>query len=161
VRRLSQGTLDQLYLCARLGIVHQVTLDADPPLVLDDPFVTFDDDRAKRALEVLGDLAHESQVILLTASDRYDAQAQHLVVLPTPAERDEADRIAVDARSEPVPMWSPSEVPTAPVGDIRRATNGNGNGVRGQRPVAPAPAKASDSTAAEAPEPAPLWPEER
>ena len=25
VRRLSQGTLDQLYLCARLGIVRQVT----------------------------------------------------------------------------------------------------------------------------------------
>ena len=42
VDQLSQGTADQLFLAARLGLVRLVTLDRRPPLILDDPFVTFD-----------------------------------------------------------------------------------------------------------------------
>ena len=57
VRGLSRGTLDQLYLCARLGIVRQVTQPASPPLLFDDPFVTFDAQRAEHALALLKDLA--------------------------------------------------------------------------------------------------------
>ena len=68
VQSLSQGTLDQLYLCARLGIVRQVTQPATPPLIFDDPFVTFDDDRARRALELLKEVAREHQVIYLTST---------------------------------------------------------------------------------------------
>ena len=68
VRRLSQGTLDQLYLCARLGIVRQVTAPASPPLVFDDPFVSFDDERALRAVAMLHDMAREYQVLLLTTA---------------------------------------------------------------------------------------------
>ena len=45
-RDLSQGTLDVVYLAARLGLVRLVTGDRRPPLVLDDPFVTLDDERA-------------------------------------------------------------------------------------------------------------------
>ncbi len=152
VRRLSQGTLDQLYLCARLGIVHQVTQDADPPLVLDDPFVTFDDDRARRSLELLREVARESQVILLTASDRFDAQADHVVVLPAPVGRDEADQMAADVSAEAISMWPATDVPPPAKGESRRS---NGNG-RGQQPAA-----AAASATADGPEPAPLWPEER
>ena len=43
-RRSSQGTLDLVYLVARLGLVRLVTGDRRPPLVFDDPFVTLDDD---------------------------------------------------------------------------------------------------------------------
>ena len=43
VTDLSQGTLDIVYLAARLGLVRLVTGDRRPPLVLDDPFVTLDD----------------------------------------------------------------------------------------------------------------------
>ena len=50
VSSLSQGTLDLVYLTARLGLVRLVTGDRRPPLVFDDPFVTLDDDRATRAL---------------------------------------------------------------------------------------------------------------
>ena len=53
VTELSQGTLDVIYLAARLGLVRLVTGDRRPPLVLDDPFVTLDDARAARALELL------------------------------------------------------------------------------------------------------------
>ena len=50
VTDLSQGTLDVVYLAARLGLVRLVTGDRRPPLVLDDPFVTLDDEpRAARA----------------------------------------------------------------------------------------------------------------
>ncbi len=46
VSSLSQGTLDLVYLVARLGLVRLVTGDRRPPLVFDDPFVTLDDVRA-------------------------------------------------------------------------------------------------------------------
>ena len=54
VSLLSQGTLDLVYLTARLGLVRLVTGDRRPPLVFDDPFVTLDDDRATRARYVTG-----------------------------------------------------------------------------------------------------------
>ena len=85
---LSQGTLDQVYLAARLGLVRLVTGDCRPPLVLDDPFVTFDDDRAARAFEVLRALTPDLQVIYLTCTDRYDALADRVVSLPAPLLRD-------------------------------------------------------------------------
>jgi len=84
---LSQGTIDQIYLAARLGLVRQVTQDRRPPLVFDDPFVTFDDDRARRAVGLLRSLASDHQVIYLTCSDRYDSVADAVIALPAPAGR--------------------------------------------------------------------------
>ena len=79
VRSLSQGTLDLVYLAARLGLVRLVTGDRRPPLIFDDPFVTLDDDRARRALELLREIARDFQVIYLTTSDRYHASADAVV----------------------------------------------------------------------------------
>jgi DNA repair exonuclease SbcCD ATPase subunit len=90
VRALSEGTLGQVYLAARLALVRQVVEDRRPPLVLDDPFITFDDERAARALEVIRGLAVDFQVLYLTTSDRYDAVAERVVVLPGPTEVDVA-----------------------------------------------------------------------
>ena len=89
VEELSQGTLDQVYLAARLGLVRLVTQDCRPPLVFDDPFVTFDDDRAGRAVTILRQLASDFQVIYLTTSTRYDALADRVVVLPGPTAIDD------------------------------------------------------------------------
>jgi uncharacterized protein YhaN len=86
VSSLSQGTLDTVYLAARIGLVRLVTGDRRPPLVLDDPFVTLDDERAMRALELLRDVSRDFQVIYLTTSDRYDAAADAVQVLPGPTE---------------------------------------------------------------------------
>jgi DNA repair exonuclease SbcCD ATPase subunit len=94
VRALSQGTLDLVYLAARFGLVRLVTGDRRPPLVLDDPFVTLDDDRARRALEILREIARDFQVIYLTTSDRYDSAADSVVTLDGPTEVD-------DGRPEP------------------------------------------------------------
>jgi recombinational DNA repair ATPase RecF len=89
VSLLSQGTLDLVYLTARLGLVRLVTGDRRPPLVFDDPFVTLDDDRATRALALLTRVADDFQIIYLTTSDRYDAAAHAVVELPGPATVDE------------------------------------------------------------------------
>lgn len=89
VSLLSQGTLDLVYLTARLGLVRLVTGDRRPPLVFDDPFVTLDDDRATRALALLKRVADDFQIIYLTTSDRYDAAAHAVVELPGPATVDE------------------------------------------------------------------------
>jgi hypothetical protein len=89
VTSLSQGTLDVIYLAARLGLVRLVTGDRRPPLVFDDPFVTLDDGRAARALELLRAVASDFQVIYLTTSDRYDAAADAVVELPGPTAADD------------------------------------------------------------------------
>jgi DNA repair exonuclease SbcCD ATPase subunit len=95
VTSLSQGTLDLVYLVARIGLVRLVTGDRRPPLVLDDPFVTLDDARATRALELLRDVASDFQVIYLTTSDRYDSVADAVVPLVGPTEVDDlADVVA-------------------------------------------------------------------
>jgi uncharacterized protein YhaN len=92
VRSLSQGTLDLVYLAARLGLVRLVTGDRRPPLIFDDPFVTLDDDRARRALELLREIARDFQVIYLTTSDRYHGAADAVVALDGPTEVDDAPR---------------------------------------------------------------------
>jgi DNA repair exonuclease SbcCD ATPase subunit len=94
VTDLSQGTLDTIYLAARLGLVRLVTGDRRPPLILDDPFVTLDDSRAPRALELLREVSADFQVIYLTTSDRYYHLADKVVTLDGPT--------AADAHEEPV-----------------------------------------------------------
>ena len=117
-RELSQGTLDQLYLAARLGLVRQVTQDRRPPLIFDDPFVTFDDQRARRAIDLLKHLAVDFQVIYLTCSDRYDALADRVIDLPAPDARDLPEG---ESAGTPVgalatgPEAEPAPVPSGPV----------------------------------------------
>jgi DNA repair exonuclease SbcCD ATPase subunit len=93
VTDLSQGTLDVVYLAARLGLVRLVTGDRRPPLVLDDPFVTLDDTRGPLALELLRELAADFQVIYLTTSNRYDHLAEGVLELAGPT--------AADTNAEP------------------------------------------------------------
>jgi hypothetical protein len=88
--RLSKGTVDQLFLAARIGLVRLVTQGRRPPLILDDPFVTFDDARASRAAIMLRELSSDFQVIYLTCSNRYDGLADRVVALPGPTEAEHA-----------------------------------------------------------------------
>jgi hypothetical protein len=84
VERLSQGTIDQVYLAARIELVRLVTQDRRPPLIFDDPFVTYDDERAARAVDLLRGLAGDHQILYLTTSTRYDAVADKVIELPAP-----------------------------------------------------------------------------
>lgn len=90
VGTLSQGTLDLVYLAARLGLVRLVTEGRRPPLVFDDPFVTLDDERATRALTLLREISRDFQVLYLTTSSRYDEAADAVRILEGPTAADTA-----------------------------------------------------------------------
>lgn len=83
VDRLSRGTRDQVYLAARLALVDRVCDGRKPPLIVDDALASFDDERARRMLELLRDFARGRQVLLFTWSDRYDSLADRVVDLPS------------------------------------------------------------------------------
>lgn len=99
VRHLSDGVLAQVYLAARLGLIRHATGDRRPPIVLDDPFVSFDDVRAARAFALLRDLTRDHQVIYLTSTDRYDAAADAVVELPGPTAVDAGEDRPAAAKS--------------------------------------------------------------
>ncbi|MDO5547826.1 MAG: AAA family ATPase [Eubacteriales bacterium] len=66
--RLSSGTRDQLYLALRLAAC-TVLLDNGTetvPLILDDPFLTYDEERTACAMQLLRHLSNERQILLLT-----------------------------------------------------------------------------------------------
>jgi len=64
--QLSQGTRDQLALALRLAVLDRIAAEVPLPLVLDDPFLNWDAERLERARAMLGVLARERQVLLLT-----------------------------------------------------------------------------------------------
>jgi len=113
VASLSQGTIDLVYLVARLGLVRLVTGDRRPPLVFDDPFVTLDDARAGNALRLLRSIATDFQVIYLTTSSRYDEAADAVVVLDGPTAADAAAEVT-EAPLEGVPVAVASAAASAP-----------------------------------------------
>lgn len=78
---LSRATRDQFYLAARLGLIEHLCGDTRPPLLLDDPFVTFDEERLARTMELLKEMAAERQVFLFTCHEDYDRFADHVVDL--------------------------------------------------------------------------------
>jgi DNA repair exonuclease SbcCD ATPase subunit len=101
--RLSKGTIDQIYLVARMGLVRLVTRGRKPPLILDDPFVTFDDQRAARAALLLRELSADFQVVYLACSNRYDTLADKVIELPGPVADVESSGTAGTARTVRTP----------------------------------------------------------
>ena len=118
VSTLSQGTLDLVYLAARIGLVRLVTGDRRPPLVMDDPFVTLDDERGKCALALLKEISSDFQVIYLTTSSRYDKTADKVCVLPGPT----ALTPDADGSDEPAPAPAPEPAP-APAAEPAAVTS--------------------------------------
>lgn len=65
--QLSRGTLEQLYLCLRLGLAEEYAKRSLPvPLILDDILVNFDPQRKLRVAQILLDFAEQHQVLMLT-----------------------------------------------------------------------------------------------
>ena len=64
---LSTGTRNQLYLALRIAGYHELARSrTPPPFICDDVLETFDDERSVATLGLLGAMAREGQVILLT-----------------------------------------------------------------------------------------------
>lgn len=69
-RRLSKGTVDQIYLALRLALVRSLSEDGESiPLLLDDPFANYDDARLQRALDLLQRIGETNQVLLFTCRE--------------------------------------------------------------------------------------------
>ncbi len=78
---LSRGTIDQLYLAARLALIDLLYQEAQPPLLMDDPFVTFDPQRRQAALRLCREIAQTHQVLFFTCHDGYDGIATEVIAL--------------------------------------------------------------------------------
>lgn len=67
VDQMSEGTRDQLYLALRLAsLVNIVESRSNPPFLVDDILVNFDDERAGATLTILAELARITQVLFFT-----------------------------------------------------------------------------------------------
>lgn len=77
VARMSSGSRDQLFLALRLATLAWRAESGEPmPLVLDDILINFDDRRSRATLELLGELAETTQVILFTHHHRIVEEAR-------------------------------------------------------------------------------------
>ncbi len=77
----SRGTIDQIYLCARLSLVELIMGETNPFIIMDDPFVHFDPERTQNAINLLKQLSKDYQILLFTNSDQYDQHANNLIEL--------------------------------------------------------------------------------
>ena len=68
-RQLSQGARDQLALAMRLAVAELLAEGSLPPLLLDDPFLAFDEPRLNAMRQALFRLAEDRQIILLSHRD--------------------------------------------------------------------------------------------
>lgn len=68
-RILSSGTADQMYLALRLALAEALQGPEPLPLILDDPFLTFDRPRLGHAVRLLLEIAGQNQVILVTKDE--------------------------------------------------------------------------------------------
>lgn len=71
VNSLSGGAMDQVYLSMRLASVTLIEKNGETlPLFLDEPFAQFDEDRARKAFELLKEMSEKRQIFLFTCKER-------------------------------------------------------------------------------------------
>ena len=69
VDKLSIGTIDQLYLSLRLSMIDELS-EESMPIILDEAFAYYDDERLKNILLFLIERTNKNQVIILTCTKR-------------------------------------------------------------------------------------------
>ena len=67
--RLSTGTIDQLYLSLRLAMLDEIS-NEKVPIILDESFAYYDDERLKNILNYLVNEFNDRQIIIFTCSHR-------------------------------------------------------------------------------------------
>lgn len=63
---LSAGLFDLVYVCKRLALVDLLFKKEKPPIILDDPFANFDDEKVEIAKKILTEMAKRFQIIEFT-----------------------------------------------------------------------------------------------
>jgi hypothetical protein len=77
--QLSAGTRDQIWLALRLAAIVEAARETPFPLILDDIFVHFDDERSSAALRLLIEVSEHVQVIAFTHHDHIADLAQAVI----------------------------------------------------------------------------------
>ena len=67
--RLSTGTIDQMYISLRLSALNEIT-EESMPIILDEAFAYFDDERLANILNYLENNFKQNQIIIFTCSKR-------------------------------------------------------------------------------------------
>ena len=67
--RLSIGTIDQLYLSLRFAMLEEIC-EERIPIILDEAFAYYDDERLENVLKFLTENFKENQIILFTCTHR-------------------------------------------------------------------------------------------
>ena len=63
----SKGTRELYALALRLALIDALYKDGEaPPIILDDPFSLFDDERLKQASQLIKDISNQRQIIYTT-----------------------------------------------------------------------------------------------
>lgn len=78
---LSSGTVEQIYLAARLALAGLVSGEKNSVMIFDDPFANYDEKRLENAMKVLKQLAESHQILLLTSQSHYDKWADATIAL--------------------------------------------------------------------------------
>jgi uncharacterized protein YhaN len=74
---ISRGTLDQIFLCLRLGLLDHLDEERERlPLVLDDALLRMDDGRRSEVYRLLADAARRRQIFLLTCHESMAREAE-------------------------------------------------------------------------------------
>ena len=63
---LSAGYRDLASLCARFALIDIMYEGQKPPIILDDPFTNFDEDKIDMALGLIEELSKEKQILYFT-----------------------------------------------------------------------------------------------
>ncbi len=65
--QLSRGTREQLLISLRLGLIEEYEKGAEPlPVIVDEVFVNFDEERARQTAAILQEFAQERQILIFT-----------------------------------------------------------------------------------------------
>ncbi len=77
--RLSVGTVDQMYLSLRLSALDEIS-DETMPIILDEAFAYFDNDRLTNILRYIDKNFKNNQIIIFTCSDREQSVLDNLKI---------------------------------------------------------------------------------
>ena len=67
IDRLSTGTIEQIYLSLRLSVINEIS-EESLPILLDETFAYYDDERLKSTLEFLSKI--NNQILIFTCTNR-------------------------------------------------------------------------------------------
>lgn len=67
---LSKGALDQLYFALRFAMINLIFKEERIPVFLDEPFVSYDEDRLKSTLDYLHQVENHRQIFIFTCHER-------------------------------------------------------------------------------------------